>query len=166
MPCIYFLIFYKFIYLFIFGCFGSSLLHVGFLQLQRGGPTLGCGAWACHCGGFSCCGARALGTWSSVGVARGFSSCGLRALESRFSSCGARAQLLRGMWDLPGPGLEPVSPALVGRFLTTELPGKPLNAFQREKIKVSGLSVSLAAFPISSLFHLGRIQSNVLNQGK
>ena len=29
------------------------------------------------------------------------------------------------MWDLPGPGIEPVSPALVGRFFTTEPPGKP-----------------------------------------
>ena len=29
------------------------------------------------------------------------------------------------MWDLPGPGLEPVSPALAGGFLTTEPPGKP-----------------------------------------
>ena len=28
------------------------------------------------------------------------------------------------MWDLPGPGLEPVSPALVGRFLTTVPPGE------------------------------------------
>ena len=28
------------------------------------------------------------------------------------------------MWDLPGPGLEPVSPALPGRFLTTAPPGK------------------------------------------
>ena len=28
------------------------------------------------------------------------------------------------MWDLPGPGLEPVSPALAGRFLTTVQPGK------------------------------------------
>ena len=28
------------------------------------------------------------------------------------------------MWDLPGPGLEPVSPALAGGFLTTESPGK------------------------------------------
>ena len=55
----------------------------------------------------------------------GFSSCGSRALECRLSSCGARAHLLHGMWDLPGPGLEPVSPALVGRFLTTEPPGKP-----------------------------------------
>ena len=29
------------------------------------------------------------------------------------------------MWDLPGPGLEPVSPALAGGFLTTAPPGKP-----------------------------------------
>ena len=29
------------------------------------------------------------------------------------------------MWDLPRPGLEPVSPALAGRFLTTAPPGKP-----------------------------------------
>ena len=41
------------------------------------------------------------------------------------SSCGSRAQLLRGMWDLPRPGLEPVSPALAGRFSTTAPPGKP-----------------------------------------
>ena len=31
------------------------------------------------------------------------------------------------MWDLPGPGLEPVFPALAGRFLTTSPPGKSLN---------------------------------------
>ena len=30
-------------------------------------------------------------------------------------------------WGLPGPGIEPVSPALQGRFLTTRPPGKPLN---------------------------------------
>ena len=47
----------------------------------------------------------------------------------RLSSCGSRAQLLRGMWDLPRPGLEPVSPALAGRFLTTAPPGKPLTIF-------------------------------------
>ena len=29
------------------------------------------------------------------------------------------------MWDLPGPGLKPVSPALAGGFLTTAPPGKP-----------------------------------------
>ena len=29
------------------------------------------------------------------------------------------------MWDLPGPGIKPVSPALAGGFLTTVPPGKP-----------------------------------------
>ena len=29
------------------------------------------------------------------------------------------------MWDLPGPGIKPVTLALAGRFFTTELPGKP-----------------------------------------
>ena len=28
-------------------------------------------------------------------------------------------------WDPPGPGIEPVSPALAGGFFTTEPPGKP-----------------------------------------
>ena len=43
----------------------------------------------------------------------------------RLSNYGSRAQLLRGMWDLPRPGLEPVSPALSGRLSTTAPPGKP-----------------------------------------
>ena len=58
-----------------------------------------------------------------------FRSCGMRALEHRLSSCGARAYLLCSMWDLPGPGLEAVSPALAGGFLTTVLPGKPWTLF-------------------------------------
>ena len=33
------------------------------------------------------------------------------------------------MWDLPGPGIEPVSPALAGGFLTTAPPGKPCGQF-------------------------------------
>ena len=44
----------------------------------------------------------------------------------RLSNCGSWAQLLRGMWDLPRPGLKPVSPALAGRFSTTAPPGKPI----------------------------------------
>ena len=43
----------------------------------------------------------------------------------RLSSCGSRAQLLRGMWDLPRPGLEPVSPAMAGGFSITAPPGEP-----------------------------------------
>ena len=50
-----------------------------------------------------------------------------RLQTHRLSNCGSRAQLLRGMWDLPRPGLVPVSPALAGRFSTTAPPGKPLS---------------------------------------
>ena len=73
--------------------------------------------------------------------ARAFSSCGKRGplfiaaplvaehrLQTRrLSSCGSWAQLLRGMWDPPRPGLEPVSPALAGSLSTTAPPGKPHN---------------------------------------
>ena len=83
--------------------------------------TLHCGAQASHCGGFSL-------LWSTGSRHLGFSSCGSWALEHRFSSCGARALLLPGMWDLPRPGLEPMSPALAGRFLATAPPGKHLNS--------------------------------------
>ena len=48
-----------------------------------------------------------------------------RLQTRRLSSCGSWAQLLRGMWDPPRPGHEPVSPALAGRFSTTAPPGKP-----------------------------------------
>ena len=82
--------FFNLIYLFIFGCVGSSLLHAGFLQLLRAGATLCGGVRASHCGGFSCCGAQALSVRASVVVACGLSSCGSWALERRLSS-GARA---------------------------------------------------------------------------
>ena len=50
-----------------------------------------------------------------------------RLQTRRLGSCGTRAQLLCGMWDLPRPGLEPASPALAGRFSITAPPGKPLS---------------------------------------
>ena len=78
---------------------------------------------------------------------RAFSSCGKRGplliavrgpltiaasllaehrLQTRWlSNYGSRAQLLRGMWDLPRLGPEPVSPELAGKFSTTAPPGKP-----------------------------------------
>ena len=52
-----------------------------------------------------------------------------RLQTRRLSSCGSRAQLLRSVWDLPRPGLEPVSPASAGRFSTTAPPGKPCKSF-------------------------------------
>ena len=48
-----------------------------------------------------------------------------RLQTCRLSSCGSRAQFPHGMWDPPRPGLEPVSPALAGRFSTIAPPGKP-----------------------------------------
>ena len=47
------------------------------------GAALRHGAWASHCGGFSCCGTRAL-------EHAGLSSCNSRSLECRLSSCGAQ----------------------------------------------------------------------------
>ena len=114
-----------FLLILIFGCIWSLLLCMGFLQLWRAGATLHCVVWTSHFGGFSCCRARALGAQGSVVVACRLSSCSSWALERRLSSCGARAQLLHGMWDLSGPGLEPVSPVLAGGFLTTAPPGEP-----------------------------------------
>ena len=102
---------------------------------------------ASHCRGFSCCRARALGAQASVVVARGLSSCGLRALELRLSSCGTRAYLLHGMWDLPGPGLEPVSPALAGGFLTTTPPGKA----RPTVLAVPALAGGVGLLPVDAL---------------
>ena len=59
-----------------------------------------------------------------------------RLQTHRLSNCGTRAQLLCGMWDLPRPGLEPVSPALAGRLSTTAPPGKPsLREFCKDRNK-------------------------------
>ena len=44
-----------------------------------------------------------------------------------FSSDETLAWLPRGMWDLPRSGINPVSPALAGGFLTTRPPGKSLH---------------------------------------
>ena len=63
-----------------------------------------CRSWALRCTGFSNCGSWVQQLWLP-------------------------AQLLSGMWNLPGPGIEPMSPALAGGFFTTESPGKPLYGF-------------------------------------
>ena len=61
--------------------------------------------------------AEALGMQASVDVA-----CGL-------SSCSLWAYLLPSIWNLPGPGIEPMFPALAGGLLSTEPQGSPLIAF-------------------------------------
>ena len=52
-----------------------------------------------------------------------------RLQTRRLSNCGSRAYSLRGMWDPPRPGPEPVFPALAGRLSTTAPPGKPCHLF-------------------------------------
>ena len=62
------------------------------------GATLPCGVRASHCDDFSCCRAQ--------------------VLDLELKGHGAWA-FDHGEWDLPRPGIKPVSPALAGGFLTT-----------------------------------------------
>ena len=71
---------------------------------EQGLPS-SCGMLVSHCSGFSCSGAQALG-------------------HRGFSSWGTGASLPRGLWSLPRPEMEPMSPALAGGFLTTRPPVK------------------------------------------
>ena len=108
-----------------FSAFNSYVAHMSFLKINLfilflavlglrcctrafsscgEGATLCRGAWASHCGGFSCCRARALGTRASVVVTHGL-SCPV--------ACGI----------FPNQG---TNPALAGGFLTTAPLGKPL----------------------------------------
>ena len=57
-----------------------------------------------------------------LGGSRASVACGVGS-EHRPGGCGASS--LRGVWGLPGPGMEPVSPALAGGFFTTEPLGRP-----------------------------------------
>ena len=91
--------------LFIYGYTGSSWLHVlSLIAASRGYPPVP---------------AQGL----LIAAASLVAEHGL--LTRRLSSCGARALLLCGMCDLPGAGIEPMSPALAGGFLTTGSPGEP-----------------------------------------
>ena len=90
----------------------------GFLSRGEWGRLPGCGA------GFSWHRAQAPGHLL-------VSSCdsGSVVADSRLKSCGARAELLHGMWGPPRSGIKPMSPGLVDGFFTTEPPGKPRDYF-------------------------------------
>ena len=97
---------------FIFGCAGSLLLF----------------------GLFSHCGKQGLHTLVAVHgllivlvsvVAEHWApcrlnSCGSQTLEHRLNSFVTQTELLCGMWDLHGPVIKPVSPALAGRLFITQ----------------------------------------------
>lgn len=57
-------------------------------------------------------------------AAHGLSSYVSKALECRLGNCGSWAYLSHSMWNLPEPGIGPVSPAMAGVFLSTVAPGK------------------------------------------
>ena len=50
--------------------------------------------------------------------------------EHWLSSCGSLTWLLHGMWDLPGPGIEPMSPytgrQILNHWMTREVPHQTL----------------------------------------
>ena len=56
-----------------------------------------------------------------------------RLQTCRLSNCGSRAQLLRGMWDPPRPGLEPMSLAPAGRLSTTATREAPKDMLNNKK---------------------------------
>ena len=95
-----------------------------------------------------------------------------RLQTRRLSSCGSWAQLLRGMWDLPRPGLEPVPPALVGRLSTTAPPGKPYILFHilfhyglSQDIEYSSVCYTVGPCCLSSLY-IGLAKKFIRSYGK
>ena len=109
----YFLSFFLSFLFFIFGCVGSSVRARAFSSYGKWGPLFIAVQEPLFIA------VRGPLTIAAPPVA------GHRLQTRRLSSCGSRAQLLRGTWDLPRSGLEPVFPALAGRFSTTAPPGKP-----------------------------------------
>ena len=78
--------------IYLLAVLGLRCFEWTFSSCGKRGLLSSCSAWASHCGSFSCCGARAL-------------------RQAGFSSCGTQVYLLHGMWGLPRPGIESVSPA-------------------------------------------------------
>ena len=119
-----------------------------FLQLRRAGSTLS--LW---CMSFSS--QWLLLLWSTGSGARGLSTCGSQALEHRlivvhglscFKACGIL---------VPRSRIEPMSPALQGRLLTTGLTHLKSRSFTVDKIlkSVSCIPLSICANP-STIFFL------------
>ena len=75
-----------------------------------------------------CCSARAFSSCGEWGllfvVVLGLLIAVVSLLAKRgLGSCGTQPLLFRGVWDLPGPGIECVFPLLADRFLTDGPPG-------------------------------------------
>ena len=80
-----------------------------FSRCSKQGLLSSGGSRVSHCSDSSCCRAQALGL-------------------TGFSSCDAWTCLPHGMWNVPRPDIEPMSPALTGKFLTAIPQGTPINS--------------------------------------
>lgn len=105
-------------------------------------------------------------TWAPMGfcsrhstgsgvVVPGPSDCSVWALDrTGFCSRGTWAELPRGLWGLPGPGIKPVSPALTGGLLTTDPPGKPSCVLSDDWRLLAGVCANKrGTLPVSSRAH-------------
>ena len=93
----------EFIFMYLFWvALGLHCSVWAFSSWGKRGLLFSWGARVSHCSGFSC--------WRA------------QAWEPRPSSCGIL--LLRSMWNLPGPGIKPMSPTLAGRLSITGPQGK------------------------------------------
>ena len=100
-------VFYYYYYLFyIFAALGLHCFSWAFSSCGKWGPLSSCGERASHCGDVSRYRAR--------------------VLERGLGSFGTWASLPHSMWNLPGPGIESMFPALAGRFPTSGPLGKSL----------------------------------------
>ena len=111
---------FRSLYLFIslfFGCVGSSVRARAFSSYGKWGPLF-----------IAVQGPLLIAVRGPLTIAAP-PAAGPRLQTRWLSSCGPRAQPLRGTRDPPRPGLEPVSPALAGRLSTTAPPGKPYFCF-------------------------------------
>ena len=105
-----------------FVSFKNMFIYAGSLLLLK--LLSNCREWGLLqlCTGFSL-------WWLLLLQSTGSRAHGFQKLQHRLSSCGARAQLICSMWDLPRPGIKPVSLASADSFFTTEQPGKPCRCF-------------------------------------
>ena len=116
-----------FFFFFNLGCTWVFVVAYGLSLVVMNGSCFCCSAHASHCSGFSCC-------WlSSASGHAGFSSCG--------------AWVAHVMWNHLGPGIEPMSPALAGGFLSTIPWGMSLRSILRWVIKVDN-SIHITSRPV------------------
>ena len=78
-----------------------------------------------------------------------------RLQKRRLSNCGSRAQLLRGIWDPPKPGLEPMSPALAQ--------GSPQTHTLTQRLHIKGI-ISKASCHFESNYQVNKNKLNIYVQ--